>query len=131
MKTFRSARTKKSCLGFSLVEASLSVGILGFGFISLAPLLSVGLTTARQARDGRISAQIAETFADQARDDTLTAGSTYCDDQGAACPATSACYQVQATLNTLAGNCTRLTVQVTPVATPNRPLDYAVVLPPQ
>lgn len=130
MKIFRSARTK-SCLGFSLVEASLSVGILGFGFISLAPLLSVGLTTARQARDGRISAQIAETLADEARDGTLTAGTAYYDNQGAACTSTGACYQVQTTLAALVGNCTRLTVQVMPVATPARPLDYAVVLPPQ
>jgi uncharacterized protein (TIGR02598 family) len=129
MKSFRSPRIK-SCLGFSLVEASLSVGILGFGFISLAPLLGVGLTTARQARDGRISAQVAETLADEARAGTLTSGSSYCDAQGATCHSSSAVYRIQTTLATLAGNCSRLTVQVTPVATPNRQLDYAVVLPP-
>ena len=129
MKSFRSPRIK-SCLGFSLVEASLSVGILGFGFISLAPLLGVGLTTARQARDGRISAQVAETRADEARAGTLTSGSSYCDAQGVTCPSSSAVYRIQTTLATLAGNCTRLTVQITPVATPNRQLDYAVVLPP-
>ena len=57
-------------------------------------------------------------------------GSEYFNDQGVSCAAAGACYQVQTALNPVAGNCTRLTIQVTPVATPNRQLDYAVVLPP-
>jgi Tfp pilus assembly protein PilV len=129
MKHFRSARIK-SRLGFSLVEAALSVGVLSFGFLSLAPVLGLGLSSAHQARDNRISAQIAQGFADQAREGTLTAGTAYCDNEGAACPQAGAAYQVQTTLGAMAGGCTRLTVQVAPVATPNRPFDYAVVLPP-
>ena len=129
MKFFRSARIKNGA-GFSLVEVTLSVGVLGFGFISLAPLMGLGLTTARQARDGRISAQIAETLTDEARDGTLMPGSAFYNDEGVLSPAAGACYQVRTALNALAGNCTRLTIQVTPVATSNRPLDYAVVLPP-
>jgi uncharacterized protein (TIGR02598 family) len=129
MKFFRPARIKND-RGFSLVEASLSVGVLGFGVLSLAPMLGVGLTGARQARDSRISAQIAETLSDEARDGTLTAGTTYCDDQGVSCPAAVACYQIQTTQDALAGSCTRLTIQVTPIAARSRPLDYVAVLPP-
>jgi uncharacterized protein (TIGR02598 family) len=129
MKYFRSARTK-SRLGFSLVEAALSVGVLSFGFLSLVPMLGLGLASTHQARDNRISAQIAQGLADQAREGTLTAGTAYCDNEGAACLQSGASYQTVTTLGTMAGGCTRLAVQVTPVATPNRPLDYAVVLPP-
>jgi Tfp pilus assembly protein PilV len=129
MKFFRLARIKNR-LGFSLVEVSLSLGVLSFGFLSLAPMLGLGLTSARHGRDSRISAQIAETLTDEARQGTATAGIAYYDDTGTACPRAGACYQTQTALGTLAGNCTRLAIQVTPLATPNRPLDYAVVLPP-
>lgn len=129
MKFFRSTRIK-SRRGFSLAEAALSIGVLSFGFLSLAPVLGLGLNSTRQARDNGISAQIAETFSDQARAGTLIAGTAYCDDQGAACSRAGACYQTRTTLDAMAGNCTRLTIQVIPLANPNRPLDYAVVLPP-
>jgi Tfp pilus assembly protein PilV len=129
MKFFRSARIK-SRQGFSLVEASLSVGVLGFGVLSLAPMLGVGLTSARQARDGSLSARIAENLTDEARAGTPLPATTYCDDEGVSCPAAGACYQIQATQTTLAGNCTRLAIQVTPLAARSRPLDYVAVLPP-
>jgi Tfp pilus assembly protein PilV len=130
MKVFRPAQIRR-CQGFSLAEAAFSLGVLSFGFLSLAPLLGLGLTSARQARDGQLAAQIATTLAEQAREGTLTGGSGYCDNQGAACSSTNACYQTQTTETILAGNCTRLTIQVTPVGNPNRSQDYAVVLPPQ
>jgi uncharacterized protein (TIGR02598 family) len=130
MKVFRPARIR-SCQGFSLVEAAFSLGVLSFGFLSLAPLVGLGLTSARQARDGQLAAQIATTLAEQAREGTLTSGSGYCDNQGAVCSSANACYQTQTTETTLTGNCTRLTIQVTPIGNPNRPQDYAVVLPPQ
>jgi Tfp pilus assembly protein PilV len=129
MKFFRSPRLR-NCQGFSLVEASLSVGVLGFGVLSLAPMLGVGLTSARVARDSRISAQIAENLSDEARAGTLTTGTTYCDDQGVSCAAAGACYRIQSTQAALAGSCTRLTIQVTPIAARSRPLDYVAVLPP-
>lgn len=94
-------------------------------------MLGLGLSSSREARDSRISAQIAKVFSDQAREGTLTAGTIYYDAQGAACPRTGACYQVRTVLAPMADNCTRLTIQVAPIANPNRPLDYAVVLPPQ
>jgi uncharacterized protein (TIGR02598 family) len=130
MNVFRLARIKGR-QGFSLVEAAFSLGILSFGFLSLAPLVGLGLTTARQARDGQLAAQIATTLAEQAREGTLTSGSGYCDDQGVTCASTNACYQTQTTETILAGSCTRLTIQITPIGNPNRPQDYAVVLPPQ
>jgi Tfp pilus assembly protein PilV len=129
MKFFRSTY-RKNRLGFSLVEAALSVGVLSFGFLSLGPILGLGLTSARQGRDSRISAQIAENLSDEARQGTSIAGTAYCDDTGAACPQAVARYRTQTTLSALAGNCTQLAVQVTPLATPNRPFHYAVVLPP-
>jgi type II secretory pathway pseudopilin PulG len=130
MNVFRSARIRR-CQGFSLVEAAFSIGVLSFGFLSLAPLVGLGLASARQARDGQLTAQIATTLVQQAREGTLTTGSGYCDDQGATCASTSACYQTLTTETILAGNCTRLTIQVTPVGNPTRSQDYAVILPPQ
>jgi uncharacterized protein (TIGR02598 family) len=130
MKIFRPARIK-SRQGFSLVEAALSLGILSFGFLSIAPLVGLGLTSERQARDGQLTAQIAQTLAEQAREGMLTTGSGYCDDQGAICTSSTACYKTQTTETILAGNCIRLTIQVTPIGNPNRLQEYAVVLPPQ
>jgi uncharacterized protein (TIGR02598 family) len=130
MKSFFRIAPRKSRAGFSLVEASLSVGILGFSVLSLAPLLGLGLSAARQARDGQMSAQIARDLAAEARAGTLTAGSGYCDGEGNACGTTGASFQTQATETPLAGNCARLIIQVTPVDAPDRPTSYAVVLPP-
>jgi Tfp pilus assembly protein PilV len=130
MKFFRLARIRRS-QGFSLVEAAFSLGVLSFGFLSLTPLVGLGLTSSRQARNGQLTAQIAMNFAEQAREGMLTAGSGYCDNQGAACASTTACYRTQTTETTLAGNCTRLTIQVMPIGNPTRAQDYAVVLPPQ
>jgi uncharacterized protein (TIGR02598 family) len=135
MKLFHPIRRKKR-LGFSLAEAALSVGILSFGFLSLVPLVGLGLTSARQARDNRAMAQIAETFAQNARQGTLTGGVSYLDNQENSCARAGACYQVQAALTPNAtavagGTLTRLTVQVTPLATPSRSQFYAVLFSPQ
>jgi uncharacterized protein (TIGR02598 family) len=130
MKIFRPSRMK-SCQGFSLVEAALSLGILSFGMLSLTPLVGLGLTSERQARDGQLTAQIAQTLTEQAREGTLTNGSGFCDNQGALCSSSTACYETQTTETMLAGNCMRVTIRITPIGNPNRPQDYAVVLPPQ
>ncbi len=130
MKIFRPARMKSS-QGFSLVEAALSLGILSFGFLSIAPLVGLGLTSARQARDGQITAQIAQTLTEQAREGTLTSGAGFCDDQGDVSTSGNASYRTQTTETILAGNCTRVTIQITPIGNPNRLQEYAVVLPPQ
>jgi len=130
MKVFRSARIKAR-QGFSLVESAISLSILSFGMLSLAPLVGLGLTSARQARDSQLTAQIATTIAEQAREGTLTNGVGYVDNQGAVCGSSTACYQTQTTESTVAGNCTRLTIQVAPIGNPNRVQAYAVVLPPQ
>ncbi len=129
MKDFRIARIKTR-QGFSLVETAFSLGVLSFGFLSLVPLVGLGLTSARQARDSQLTAQIATTLAAQAREGTLTNGVGYVDNQGAVCGSSTACYQTQTTESTVAGNCTRLTIQVAPIGNPNRVQAYAVVLPP-
>ncbi len=129
MKDFRTA-PRKSRLGFSLVEASMSLGILSMGLLSLTPLLGLGLTSARQSRDGETCAQIARDLEAEAREGTLATGSGYCDQEGNACPSAQARFATQTATTTLAGNCTRVTIQVTPLGAPNRPSSYAVVLPP-
>jgi uncharacterized protein (TIGR02598 family) len=129
MKDFRTA-PRKSRLGFSLVEASMSIGILSLGFLSLTPLLGLGLTSARQSRDGEVCAQIARNLAVEAREGTLATGSGYCDQEGNACASNAARFATQTTETTLAGNCMRVTIQVAPVNAPNRVSSYAVVLPP-
>jgi type II secretory pathway pseudopilin PulG len=130
MGTVRTA-PRQGRLGFSLVEASVSIGVLSFGFLALAPLLGLGLNSARQSRDSQMAAQIARDLAAEAREGTLTVGGGYCDSVGAPCPEPGACFLTQSTETALAGNCTRLTIVVTPVDAPSRPLSYAVVLPPQ
>ena len=131
MKFFHPMRRKKR-LGFSLVEAAFSVGVLSFGFLSLVPLVGMGMTSARQAHDNRAMTQIAETFIQNARQGTIASGVSYLDNQENPCARAGACYQVTLTPNATAmPPLTRLTVQVTPLATPNRSQFYAVLLPPQ
>ena len=130
MKDFRTARIRTR-QGFSLVETAFSLGVLSFGFLSLAPLVGLGLTSARQARDSQLTAQIATTLAEQAREGTLTNGVGYVDDQGAVCGSSTACYQTQTAESAAAGDCTRVMIQVAPVGNPHRVQAYAVVLPPR
>jgi uncharacterized protein (TIGR02598 family) len=131
MKLFHPAHQKK-IRAFSLVESALSVGILSFGFLSVVPMVDLGLNSARQARDHRATAQIAETLTQEAQQGALAAGTGWFDAQENSCAsANGACYRAQTVLTPVAGNLTRLTVQVTPLATPNRSQFYAVVLSPQ
>jgi uncharacterized protein (TIGR02598 family) len=114
--------------GFSLVEATLSIGLLSFGFLALAPLLAVGIKSSRYARDDRASAQIAQTLIEEAKQGTLTTGSVYLDDQGNACSPKQAAFSATTALATTP-ILSRVTIQVTPVGAPNRARTYAVVLP--
>ncbi len=118
--------------GFSLVEATFSIGVLSFGFLSLAPLLALSLKTARLARDDRGTAQIAATLTEEGRQGTLTSGTTYLDIQGTAVGSASmAAYWAQSTLQTGVsnGSLTQLTLTVTPLGAPDRTRTYAVVYP--
>ena len=119
---------KKQRGGFSLVEATFSIGLLSFGFLTLAPLLALGLKTARLARDDRATAQIAQTQIEEARQGTLAPGTVYLDIQGATLnSAQTAAYSAQGTSSTVAGSLTRLTLRVTPLGAPDRVRTYAVV----
>jgi len=117
--------------GFSLVEATFSLGLLSFGFLSLAPLLALGLTTARLARDDRATAQIAQTLIEEGEQGALPAGIVYLDIQGTALTsAQMAAYAAQSTSVTpYLGNAslTQMTLQVTPLGAPNRTRFYAAV----
>ncbi len=122
---------KKTRGGFSLVEASFSIGILSFGMLTLAPLLAVGMKAARTARDDRTSVQIAQTLVEEARQGTLATGTLYLDFEGAPCAASRAVYTVQATSNPVPANAalTQTTLRLTPIGAPDRTRTYAVVFP--
>jgi len=115
--------------GFSLVEATLSIGLLSFGFLTLTPLLSLGLKTSRVARDDRVTAQIAQTLIEEARQGTLTPGTPlYLDIQGATLSsAQTAAYIAQSTTLAIPGSLTQMKLQITPLGAPDRARTYAVV----
>jgi hypothetical protein len=103
---------------------------MSFGFLSLAPLLALGLKTARLSRDDRATAQIAQTLVEQAKQGTLPSGTVYLDIQGdTLSSAQSAAYTAQSTAQPIAGNTflSRLTLRVTPLGAPDRARTYAVV----
>jgi len=111
------------------VEATLSLGLLSFGFLSLASLLAFGLKTARLARDDRTTVQIAQTLIEEAKQGTLASGTAYLDVEGNVCGSAQAVYTARATLSPVTGSAslTRLTLQVTPLGAPDRVRIYAVV----
>jgi uncharacterized protein (TIGR02598 family) len=118
--------------GFSLAEATFSIGLFSFGFLSLVPLLALGLKTARLARNDRSTAQIAQTLIEEARQGTLASGTVYLDIQGTALKSSqSAAYSEQSTSQTdlERASLTRLTLRVTPLGAPDRTRIYAVVFP--
>ena len=125
---FGSGRKKKRG-GFSLVEATFSLGLLSSAFLILAPLLALGFKTARLARDNRATAEIAQTLIEKARQGTLSQGTANLDFQGNICASDQASYTEKSTLTPFTGNTslTRLTLQVTPVGAPDRVRTYAVV----
>ena len=136
MKSFRIRPAgKKQRGGFSLVEATFSIGLLSFGFLTLAPLLALGLKTARHARDDRATAQIAQTLIEDAKQGTLAPGTVYLDIQGTALNSANnstqmAAYAAQSTSVTPyqgSASLTQMTLRVTPLGAPDRVRTYAVV----
>ncbi len=120
-----------------MIEATLSLGIMSFGFLALVPMLVLGTKTARQARDGQAATQIAQTLIEEAKQGTLSSGTLYLDAGENPCSMADAIYTVQALLQPVAGNPasvagtalpTRLTLRVTPTGAPERARIYAVVL---
>ncbi len=130
MKLIRFHRDSRSARGgFNLVEASFTIGIMSVGFLTLAPLMGLGLKTSRWARDDRASAQIARTLTEEAKQGTLGTGPVYLDDQGAACTPLSAAFIVQPVTQAAGSSASQLALRVTPVGAPGRARVYAVVLP--
>jgi uncharacterized protein (TIGR02598 family) len=125
---------KKKRGGFSLVEATFSIGLFSLGFLTMAPLLALGLKMARVARDDRATAQIAETLTEEAKQGTLTSGTVYLDIQGT--PLTSANSIQTAAYSAQSGSVTpyqgsaaltQMTLRVIPLGAPDRVRTYAVV----
>ena len=136
MKLYRPPSHPRRRRGFSLVEAALSILVMSFGFLSLAPLLAVGLTHARVARENRASAEIAATLFQEAKESPFTTGSIYLDSMGNACSSAAAAFVVQPTslgvnpdgsAATGAAPLTHLTLQIAPRCGPVR--IYADVFP--
>lgn len=115
------------------MEATLSLGLVSFGFLVLIPLLALGLKTSRQARDNRTISQIAQTVIEEEKQGTLPSGTIYLDLQGNPTSAGQALYVVRTSSPAAAGNTmlNRVTFQITPMDAPNRVQTYAVVLPTQ
>jgi uncharacterized protein (TIGR02598 family) len=129
MKLYCVPGRRKKRAGFSLVEGVLSVGVFSFGFLSLAPLLVVGMDGARGARENRATAQIAATLIEEGKQGTLGAGPLYFDATLAPCPSRQgAAYMAQPSA-TVAAALTRLTLRIVPVNLPGDARTYADVFP--
>jgi uncharacterized protein (TIGR02598 family) len=82
-------KRRRKVMGFTLVEVTIAMGVVAFGFIAILGLLPKGLTTFRSAMDNSVGAQIAQIVLNDSQQqdfDTLIAnGSTnsvrYFDDQ--------------------------------------------------
>jgi len=130
MKGFRFHRGRCSARGgFNLVEVSFTIGVLSLAIVTLGPLLGMGLKTSSNARDDRMSAQIARSFAEQAKQGALGSGTVYLNYQGLACNPPSAAFVVQPVIQSAGGVGSQLALRVTPVGAPGRARVYAVVLP--
>jgi uncharacterized protein (TIGR02598 family) len=124
------SRKKSARGGFSLVEATLSLGLMSFGFLALSPLLILGLKTSHDARDDRTSAQIAQTLIEEAKQGTITEdGSSYLDYEGNPVSSVDADYTALATFQPISSTYSvkRLTLRVTPRGAPDRAQTYAVL----
>ena len=118
------------------MEGVFSIGVMSFGFLALAPLLGLGLTDARGARENRAGAEIAATLIEQAKQGTLAANPVYFDSAGQPCDnANQAAYAAQETAQPVAAiaggaaSLTRLTLRVTPLGRPAAARTYADVFP--
>lgn len=118
--------------GFSLTEVTFSIGVISFGFLSLTPLLVLGLKEARLARNERVSSQIAQGLIEQARQGTPAAGTVYLDEQGSVLPsALAAAFTAQSSSQAEASGAalTQFTLRITPSGMPDHIRVYAVVYP--
>lgn len=115
--------------GFSLVEATISIGVMSLGMLTLVPLLAVGMKSSRFARDDRTTSQIAQTLVEEAKQGTLPAQTLYFDETGATCAAAEATFIAQPAVDSFAASLSRVTLRVTPVGAPDRARTYAVVYP--
>jgi uncharacterized protein (TIGR02598 family) len=70
--------------GFSLVEVTLALGLVGFAVIAVLGLLPTGLTTLRQSMDDTVEAQIVQAIAAQSviANFTNLTNVSYFDDEG-------------------------------------------------
>ncbi len=115
--------------GFSLIEVTLSIGILSFGVLSLIPLMALGLKSARLAREERAAAHIAQTLIDETKEGTTPAAMLYLNSDGNPADPSAASYRVESTVQPVPGSSlSRLTLRVIPTGSPDHARTYAVLL---
>jgi type II secretory pathway pseudopilin PulG len=130
MKGIRFHRGGRSARGgFNLVEVCLTIGIISVALLTLVPLMSVGFRNSSYARDDRLSAQIARTLTQEARQGTLGTGPIFLDNQGATCSPLSAAFIAQPVTQPAGNSASQLSLRITPVGAPGHARIYAVVLP--
>ena len=113
--------------GFSLVEATIAIGIMSFGLLTLVPLLVIGMKSSRFARDDRTTGQIAQTLVEEAKQGTLGTAPIYYDETGELCNAAQAAYAAQSAVAPFAPSLSQVTLRVTPLGAPDRARTYVVV----
>ncbi len=67
-----SARRRLKSAGFSLVEVSLAIGIMGFAFVAIFGLVPVGLSNFRQAKNVSVASEISERIFSELQDTPFT-----------------------------------------------------------
>jgi len=80
-----SARSDRVCGGFSLVEITLSLGLVSFALVATLGLLPTGLSTLRSSMNQTVEAQILQSISSQAVISSfanLTDATAYFDDEG-------------------------------------------------
>jgi hypothetical protein len=91
-------------------------------------MLALGLKSSRASRDERACSQIVRTLVQEARQGSLTTGTSYVDNYGMPCPAAQASFTAQSTVDAISGpSASRLTVRITPTGSPGSVRTYAVV----
>jgi uncharacterized protein (TIGR02598 family) len=128
MKLFSAhAGRRRARGGFSLVESTISIGIISCGLLTLVPLLVLGMKSSRDARDDRTTGQIAQTLVEQAKQGTLGTVPLYYDETGANCSAPGAAFTAQTAIQPYATALSQVTLKITPIGAPDRARTYAVV----
>ena len=111
------------------MEVCFTIGVISLALLTMAPLMGFGFRSSSWARDDRVSAQIARTLTQEARQGTLGTGPVYLDNHGEACSPLNAAFIAQAVTQPAGNSASQLSLRITPLGAPGHVRIYAVVLP--